>query len=221
MTPTSPREARSGAARGTTLVETMIAVLILGGVLGSFALVGNSSRRAYGTEVTGSELEAQASRTVERIAQEFILSSPGTLVPDPAQGVGADNVTYLKAVGAPGGVVAWSNTFRLRFEYETGEVDDGVDNNGNGAIDEGRVVWTANVGTPQERSVTWCHWVREYLEGEVFDLADNNGNDLDDESGLTFERVGDYLAIRLTLERPDPEGRLLRSTVETSVKMRN
>ena len=80
---------------------------------------------------------------------------------------------------------------RFEFVYDPDEVDDGQDNNGNGLIDEGRIVWTRNVGAPDERSVVLCHQVREYLEGEVPNGLDDNGNGLVDEKGLSFERNGE------------------------------
>ena len=46
-----------------------------------------------------------------------------------------------------------------------GEIDDGLDNNGNGLVDEGQVVWITDLGLPGQRAVVLCNWVSEALDG--------------------------------------------------------
>jgi hypothetical protein len=107
------------------------------------------------------------------------------------------------------------------LELETGEQDNGLDDNGNGLVDEGVIVWTENPGLVDERRVIRSHWVREYLEGELPNGLDDNGNGLRDERGLCFSIEGDVLTIRITLERRDDDGRIHTKTVQTSVRVRN
>ena len=108
----------------------------------------------------------------------------------------------------------------LSFEYEIGELDDGLDNNGNGLIDEGRLVLTENAGLTNDRRVI-TRWVAELLEGELDDGLDNNGNGLVDEPGFLVERIGESLIVRVTLQKRDAEGRLMTRTARTSVRLRN
>jgi hypothetical protein len=96
-----------------------------------------------------------------------------------------------------------------------------VDNDGDGRIDEGQVVWIENPGIPGERRMVWARNVADLLEGELDNDADDNGNGLVDERGLSFEAVGDVLTIRLTCERLDEGRRPLRKTVTTAVRLRN
>ena len=67
-------------------------------------------------------------------------------------------------------------------------------------------------------------FVREFLQGEVGgNDADDNGNGLSDERGLcmTFDTDTNTLMVRLTIERLTSQGRLVTSTAETSVLLRN
>ena len=110
---------------------------------------------------------------------------------------------------------------RIALEYQTGEVNDGVDNNGNGVADEGTLVLYRSWGLADQRRVVLCRWVGEYAAGETGNGADDNGNGLADERGLRFSRVGDVITISLSLERPDSNARALVRTVTTSIWLRN
>jgi prepilin-type N-terminal cleavage/methylation domain-containing protein len=212
--------ARAGAA-GFTLIEVLLTTLVLGLVLSSMALVGLSNRRAFDQGAGGADLEVQVRRVVDHAVQELRRSGVGVLDPDPVAGVGAHDFAYLKAAGVAGGATTWSTPFRLYWDYEVGEIDDGVDNNGNGLIDEGRVLWVSDFGEPDERVVVICHNVREYLAGETANSADDNGNGLEDERGFCVERVEDAVIIRLTLETTVADSGLQARTIETSVRLRN
>ena len=104
---------------------------------------------------------------------------------------------------------------------ETGEIDDGLDNNGNGLVDEGRVVLTENLGGADERDRILARRVRELLEGELDNGVDDNGNGLVDEKGFSFERMGESLVIRMTMERIDVGQRTIERSAQTSVRLRN
>ena len=210
---------RPHGRQGFSLVELAISIVLLALIMGSVGLVGLSNRRAFDQGVASADLDAQLRRTTDRVVQEFMRSGASVLIPDPVEDTGASDVTYLKATGVSGGATTWSTPFRIYWDYELGELDDGLDNNGNGLIDEGRVIWVRNVGTSDDTLVL-CHGVREYLEGETANNADDNGNVLEDERGFCLERTEDSLVIRLTLEHIAESG-LQTKTIETSVKLRN
>lgn len=213
-------KARSGRAAGFTLIELLISTVLFGLVVGFVAMVSLASERAYRTGATVSQLEAQAQVTMERIVADLQIAGLETIAPDPMAGVGSGELQYMQALLQEGEVV-WRNTRRLAFEYESGELDDGMDNNGNDLIDEGRVVLIEDLGLPQERRRVLTRWVRELLEGEQKNGLDDNGNGLVDEPGFVLERTGETLFVRLTLERRDSEGRLIRRTARTSTRLRN
>jgi hypothetical protein len=167
------------------------------------------------------QLEAQATATIERMVIELSTVGLETVAPDPLPGVGCDGIQYLQATGMKDGVIEWTPLRRLAFEYEVGETNDGLDNNGNGLVDEGRIVLTEDVGRPGERSHVLTRWVRELSDGEEQNGLDDNGNGLVDERGFFLERIGETLVVRLTLQKLSAEGNLMSRTARTSVRLRN
>jgi len=212
------RQARTG---GYTLLEMAIVVTLLGMVVGATFTIGMSSDKTYRTGTTAAHLEAQADMAVGRIVSDLRIARRTSLAPDPAPGAGAESVEYVQPSGITTGVVQWTQPRRLAFEYEPGELDDGIDNNRNGLVDEGQVVLRENFGVAGERRHVITHWVRELAVGEIANGADDNGNGLVDESGFLVERFGETLVVRLTLEQKDGEGRLRTRTSRTSARMRN
>ena len=110
---------------------------------------------------------------------------------------------------------------RIALELERVELDNGLDDNGNGLVDERMVVRIEDPGGPDERRKVICHDVSEYLAGEIPNGLDDNGNGLNDERGLSFVVLGDVLTIRLTLEAPGANENMLERTVQTSVRLLN
>ena len=110
---------------------------------------------------------------------------------------------------------------RFALELAPGELDNGIDDNGNGLIDEGVLVRIENPGLANEQRSIFARGVSEYLEGETGDGTDENGNGLVDEGGLSFSRSNGSLQIALSLERIGPDGELMVRTLETSVALRN
>lgn len=103
-----------------------------------------------------------------------------------------------------------------------GEVcDNGLDDNGNGLIDERRVLLVPDTATPAEL-VSLGSQVRELAEGELPNGLDDNGNGIADEAGLWFRHDGSgTLTVSLSLERLDGRGGSIVRTLTTSVRMRN
>jgi len=87
--------------------------------------------------------------------------------------------------------------------------------------DGSQLYWGQNVGEVEERIVVWCNTVSEMLEGELLNGYDDNGNNLDDELGLSFDKNGKSITIRMTLVTVDKEGRSREVTEQTTVTCRN
>ena len=88
-------------------------------------------------------------------------------------------------------------------------------------LDGSAVEWRENPGTADERRVTWTTLVSPLLSGETINGVDDNGNGLVDEEGLSFVLDGDSVRIRLTIRRPEVDGRTVEQTVESVVCIRN
>ncbi len=199
------RQARKRPTGGYTLLEMSIVLIVLASVVGAMVTIGLSSDRTYQTGTTAAHLEAQTEIAVERIVADLRIARLSSLTPDPAPGSGVSSIEYVQPVGITNGVVQYGSLRRLAFEYAPGEINDGRDNNGNGLVDEGRVVLTEDVGGAGERRHVITPWVRQLAAGEVADGRDDNGNGLVDEPGFLVERLG----------------RRRTRTAQTSVRMRN
>jgi hypothetical protein len=105
----------------------------------------------------------------------------------------------------------------------TGEVEDGLDNNGNGLVDEQRVELRPDPAGDPGLVVGWGNWVRECIEGELDNGIDDDGNGVVDEPGLwlRYDQATGSLTIQVTVERSLPNGVVLTSTKRSVVQLRN
>lgn len=202
---------------GYTLVESVIGMTILVTLLGSAVVVLDSSQRSFNETISSGIVNRSAARALDRISRALTGARLSALVISPE----ADSVGFQKVAGWAGGSVVWSKNSELRLEYERNELDNGIDDDGDGLVDECQIVMTENVGQPDERSVVLVKSVREFLEGEEPDGADNNGNLIEDERGFCIELQDASAVIRLTLLRRDPEGEVRLRTLDTTVGLRN
>jgi prepilin-type N-terminal cleavage/methylation domain-containing protein len=216
-----PQPQRPARRTGFTLVELMIVITLLGTVVGSVLAVLRTSTRAYGVGTTDARLESLASQTLDQIASRLRSSQLATMSPTLSAPFSGTQVDFQPSIGIAGGLTVWGPVERIGFEYSPSDPDDGTDNDGNGFADEGRVVWTQDVGGPGQRSVVWANGVSEYLRGETLDTTDENGNGLVDETGLCFSFDGTSVMVRLTLQARDASGVTLTRTVQERVFFRN
>lgn len=220
---TNIRDARR-ARRGSTLLEIVVSALILAMLVGAIGQAVMTGSAAYQQGMSSAQIEGQARRLLERIASEFADASRSTLAPASLKPLGASTVTFSRCSGwdAATDQIAVENPRRIQLVLETGELDNGLDDNGNGLVDERRVMLVSDMTKPAE-DVCLGGYVREYAEGEIpGNLVDENGNGLTNERGLSFESDGaGTITIRLTIERVGTGGRLVDFTVQTAVRMRN
>lgn len=205
-----------------SLIGVAVGLTLLGVVTLAAASLGVSGARTFRTGSVRTDLDARGSRALQRISQELRAAGAQSLVGFPQTPLFDEGITFdvVRGITRADGTLDWMPC-RIQFEYFDGELDDGVDNNGNGLVDEGQVVLVHEWNTGDDRRVVLCTGVREYLEGESLDAADENGNQLVDERGLCFEMDGRRLTVRLTLEKLDPDGRLAMRTFTTSLRIRN
>jgi len=214
------KRARRGK-RGFTSLEVLISTAILGMLMGGVSLIMHTSLGAYREAQLSAELEGRLRRAVDRVAQELVSTGADVITPDPSGEFGSSTLEFRRAIGLTGDVVNWGSRMNISFDYEAGEIDDGVDNNGNGLVDEGVLALDLNVGAANEKRVVICHGVSELGEGEAINLDDDNGNGVKDEAGFNVRLEDDVLVLRLTLEAIDRNGTLVQRSVETGVRFRN
>ncbi len=207
---------------GFTLIECLITVTILAVVFTSAISIGNSGRRAFEQNNSASQLDAVARRTLDRVAAELTPAVRTSLAPNAQGPLGASTLAFRVSQGVSAGVLQTSSLTQLRWQQDPDDPDDGIDNDGDGGVDEGEIVLTHNLGDADEISTVIARDVAEYLEGETPNLADDNGNGLSDERGFSISADADgNLTIRISFFTMDPDRRVTWRTVETGVHMRN
>ena len=208
--------------KGMTVVELSMSLGLLSILVGLSAMVGDSGRSVFVQTSSSSEVEARLKSTLERVASELEMATLGSLDPQ-LDGVltDTDSLRFQQVVDIEAGAAVLGGVLQFGFESDPADAADGLDNDGDGLVDEGRVVMTRDAGGAGEVSVTLCNDVRRYLEGESAGGGDDNGNGLTDESGFVIEREGDLLTLRLSLERVRHDGQVVTKTGSTSLLLRN
>lgn len=213
---------RNHSRAGFSIAEVLISVTIAAILATSATMVAAQSYVAYKTTNLNSTLESNLRRSLDRVVRELMSASFDRLTPaDLDDDFGADDIVFQEAAAIVDDEIVWGNARRLTFEYEDGELDDGVDNNGNGLVDEGMLVLTRNDGLAAEQRIVICHHVSELLEGELDNGDDDNGNGVIDEAGFNVHRDGNVLTIRLTLEQASEQVGTVQRTLSTSIRLRN
>lgn len=189
---------------GFTLLELMITIGLVSLVMFNVWMVLRESSSAYSARTVDYDAEVQAQRTLDRISQALIGASRDTIVVPIESPLYADWLRFDVNVGFQNGEPVFGNTQEIKLEAPAQEV-----------------VWLESPGAEEERRVVWSRWVSQFLEGEVPNGVDDNMNGVVDEKGLAFDIEGDMVIIRLTIERPGPEGTTILKTLRSQVTCRN
>jgi hypothetical protein len=212
---------RKSARSGFTLYEVAITVGLLGLVFAATGMVSRSTSDLANWTGEKSRTEGRARRALDRVVEELAMAGRQSLDPDPEPPNWSDNLEFQCATGVAGALPLWGALTGVLWEREPAELDDGQDNDGDGLVDEGRVVLVRNVGAANERRVVLCNGVAEFAEGETAAVGDENGNGLDDERGFSLQRDGELLTVFLTLQEQVESGQVLTTSVRTALRLRN
>lgn len=188
---------------GWTLIETVLAGLLVTGVMTKAAFVVNSALGLASDESASMHYEDQARAVIDRIALAVMSSDRDTLIPQ-IEELHTNSIKYSFSLGLEDGEIVWSAPEEICM--------------GDGGS---TVEWRENPGAAEERRAVWTTLVSPLLEGEEVNGVDDNGNGLIDEDGLSFVLEGQRIVIRLTLRRPEVDGRTVQQTVESVVSCRN
>ena len=207
---------------GFTLLESSLAVTLLGSVLGSVLFVLDSTSSAFRTGSMLARMDAQADEALQVACNALRGSEPGWLTPPTPVGSEA-TLDFQRPIGVlDDGTPDPGVVERLAFEYDVLEANDGVDNDGDGLIDEGSLVLLRDVGGNERRRVL-VRDVCEAAPGETLGNGiDDDGNGVVDDRGFSVFQTDNRLTVRITLGRIDPESQQpLLQTYERTVLLRN
>jgi len=165
------RRARASRA-AFTLLEMVISIGLVALVVTNIVLAMDTSTKAYEVGSSRVEIEEQARRTLDRIALAIMGSSRDGLAPGQEHPLHTSSLTYQLNLGYQDGEAVWSDPERIEREeeaaliawsrnpgapeeqrvvwtkwvreYMNGEVANGIDDNGNGLIDEKGLSFTIN-----------------------------------------------------------------------------
>lgn len=192
------------ARAGFTLMETMIALLLVGLVLTKLTLVMDQARRAHEQESTAMELDDQAMQLVDRISYALVGSAADQLQTVNVAPLTSAKINFQVSLGVENGKPVWGDPEIIGFDEDKGEL-----------------YWGQDVGEVNERIVVWANTVAQMLEDELLNGVDDNKNGLADELGLSFSLDKRSVDIELTLERKQADGKKIQVTKGTTVTCRN
>ncbi|NOT29169.1 MAG: hypothetical protein HOP15_01835 [Planctomycetes bacterium] len=213
------RRALPTGRAGFTLVEAVVASALFVLLMSSAVLAARGGMGAFRATQDTSAAETRVRRGLDRAVFELLSVGASELLPNPTGDFGTDTLQYRKPIGLTGTTPDWGPFCSLTLEPAPGELDDGLDNDGNGLVDDGVLVLTRDVGGNEHRAVL-CRSVAALLEGEIANGDDDNGNGVTDEAGFNVHRVGDVLFVRLSVQEAVETGTITR-TLETCVRLRN
>jgi hypothetical protein len=206
---------------GFSMVELLIGVGILGLISISVHAVAGSTERLSLYTAGRARIVGQGNEALQRAAAELSNAGISTLSPGAWNPSGAESIDFLVVVGANGADPIWSAPRRLELELSDGELDNDLDDDSDGLVDEHRLVFVRDAGGAGEKRIVLCNNVCETFPGEAINNADDNGNGLQDEAGFCAFVTGNGVVVRIALQKQDGEGGVLVETFETRVYPRN
>lgn len=209
---------KSHARAGFSLLELLITISLMGVVAGVTVMMSRTSGSLANQSQVIANLDQQLHRSMDRIEKRLRYASLSSLVP--ASAAGSPTLTFQVPVDFSGGSVVLGPAQVIRWEPTPGDTVDNLDNNGNGLVDEGRVVWLEDVSDP-DRAIFFSSSTAWGFDGEAPNGVDDNSNGLIDEPGLSFELDGRTLAIRMTVQGVDDSGVIHSRSRKARVSLRN
>ncbi|MCA9319817.1 MAG: hypothetical protein KDB53_03735 [Planctomycetes bacterium] len=202
---------------GLTLVEVMIVLVGTIAVLKGVQAVVMSTSSVSRTTQEFSTLNRKANGLVEKIIEQLYQADAGQVTVDP----NGDRITFRRVVSMDGGVIVRDVPSVIEWVADPTDPNDGIDNNGNGMVDEGQVILRTRAGLLDEQITVLGSNIQEFLQGEVVNGLDDNGNGLVDERGLSIERDGVRLMIRIGMGLKQSTSNVIVSVCESSFAIRN
>lgn len=205
---------------GFSLLEMVIALAIFTLVIGSATRLLIDGRELSRATQQRAEAASSAQRALDRALDELREAS-STVNPDPATAQGSSTLQFQTPANVVAGVVTWSGMQQLLFEADPADPQGGGDNDGDGLVDEGRLVFVRDVGALNERRIALASNVPRLDPDELANNLDDDGDGVIDEAGFNIVRVGEIFTLRLVISEPGPGGAREIGRAEASLRLRN
>lgn len=203
---------------GFSLLELLIAVSLLGVASGTTLMLTRASKGLASQTQVMAQLDHQLHRALGRMTKGLRSATLSSLTPAAVNG--SASLAFQEPEGMSGGAPVLGPIQTYRWESAPDDPLDNVDNNGNGVIDEGRIVFVPDASDPTRRTVI-SKLLAPWFDGESGDGLDENGNGLIDEPGLSFELRGRVLTLRMTVQTMSAEGVVVSRSRQAQVSLRN
>lgn len=216
------RRSKRARRSGFTLLELVVSMALVAIMAGLSMLIQTTGNNALRSSNQQNEAEGKARRGLDRVARELqsavvmnLFTNFTPVAPD------SPSLTYLSAAGMVDGAMVAGSVTHIAWEQDPRDADNGLDDDGDGLIDEGVLALWKRVGEADEVRVVICNDVTEYFLGETANGADDNGNGLTDEAGFHFEQDGNLITMRISVGGVASDGTRVTRTAETSIRLRN
>lgn len=196
----------SHGSGGFTLIEMVIALVLLIVVVGNLYSLLSSSATALGSQNATFDIDTQARRTMDRITMAIIGAKREDLLSPTGQPYFTSELKYRESLGLDAsGQSIDSDWQKIQFTNTSG----------------GEVTWYENPGETNEKQVVFSKNVPPFLKDELENGVDDNANGIIDERGLSFVKDGGSLTVYLTIRRTMPDGAVLSRELHETITCRN
>jgi len=218
--------ANNGERGGFTLIEVSISVALLALILGGLGLALQVSFGLFRRTAMESDLNARCGRALERVVSEMRGTGLDSFAQDLTTPLGmptvwSETLEFGRGADWVADAMVWGEGRRFTIQLADGELDNDVDDDGDGLVDERALVLIRRPGEIDEDRVVIASNLCEYLEGEVPDGVDNNGNGLVDERAFCVALADAGIEIRLSLQRATSTGEIVVQTQTDVLQLRN
>lgn len=170
MRPRGPKR----SCTGFSLLELIVALAVAGLIFANVGLVMNSGAQSREEDAIRGDLDVQLDRTIDRIALALMSASTSSLDPTAPSPASQSSLEYVQSLGVQNGELVVGDTERIELVVEDGQVrwrerpneldermvvwtrwvanyldgeePNGVDDNGNGLIDETGLAFVVSPG---------------------------------------------------------------------------
>lgn len=203
---------RMNSRSGMTLIEVLISASVAAVLMGGVVRSMQTATGLLKSTSTVLDVDRKARKLTQNLRAALENARGSTLNPElPEPDIGAPtpfvtDIEFQAVTGWSAGGVTLSPVQRLFVRIEATEQDNGLDDDGDGLIDEMELVHVPDVASGSNVELILARGVLENFVGENGNLIDDNNNGLVDEPGFSITEDNGRLTVRVALGEVDEEG---------------